>query len=168
VLHLDGTLAPGSISLDQPLFSSAELAEALRAPWHLDHIQVPGLLGPTRLAAGPTDDGTGVAVVAVSLAEGDAALADLRQELAAAFRCPARLELTERPRGLSAAKPACDQVELIVEVFRVLADGSRAYASVRRGHAGQLTPRSHMGARLSRGQGEAAPPVVAVGTASGR
>ncbi len=50
----------------------------------LDHIQVPGLLGLTRLAADPTDDGTGVAVVAVGLAGRDAALADLRHELAAA------------------------------------------------------------------------------------
>jgi signal transduction histidine kinase len=85
VLHLDGTLASGSISLDQPLLSPAELAEAHRGPWRVDRTQVPGLSGPTRLAAGTTDDGTGVAVVAVSLAERDAALADLRQELAAAF-----------------------------------------------------------------------------------
>ncbi len=68
-----------------------------------------------------------LAEVAVSLAERDAALADLRQELAAAFPgLPARLELTERPPEPSAAKPASDKVELIVEVFRVLADGSRA------------------------------------------
>jgi len=67
-----------------PLLDPGELARARRHPLHLDREHVPGVPGRARvLATGGSGDT--VVVVATSLAGRDAALADIRTELAVAF-----------------------------------------------------------------------------------
>src|SRR3989440_151537 len=67
-----------------PLLDPGELARARRHPLHLDREHVPGVPGRARvLATGGSGDP--VVVVATSLAGRDAALADIRTELAVAF-----------------------------------------------------------------------------------
>lgn len=81
VLRVDGTLVTGSVPGNRPLLTATEIARARQGPWRADRSRIAGLAGPGRLAAGPTDDGRGVAVVGISVTARDASLADLRREL---------------------------------------------------------------------------------------
>ncbi|WP_052371557.1 sensor histidine kinase [Amycolatopsis taiwanensis] len=65
------------------MLNAGELAAARNGAVFVDHPAAGGLAGPVRLAAGPA--GPRVVVAATSLAERDAAVADLRAELAVAF-----------------------------------------------------------------------------------
>lgn len=67
---------------DQPLLTPAELATARRGELVVDHATAGQLDGPVRIAAAPTGADGRIAVAAVTLADRDAAVADLRQELA--------------------------------------------------------------------------------------
>jgi signal transduction histidine kinase len=67
-----------------PLLGPDELAQARRHPLHLDRDHVLGVAGRVRLLAAPGARDT-VVVLATSLAGRDAALADIRTELAVAF-----------------------------------------------------------------------------------
>lgn len=69
-----------------PLLSAAEIASAARGgALQSQRDSVAGLAGPVRLLAAPTADRRAVAVVATSLSGRDAAVADLRDELAVAL-----------------------------------------------------------------------------------
>ncbi|GAA4827068.1 sensor histidine kinase [Saccharopolyspora rosea] len=63
------------------LLDPAELVAAERGPIIAEHPAGGALRGPVRIAAGPAAGGSRVAVAAVSLADRDAAVADLAQEL---------------------------------------------------------------------------------------
>jgi HAMP domain-containing protein len=68
----------------QTVLSPSELDSAKRGQLVVDHPQVGTLQGPVRIAAGPVPGGR-VVVAAESLSDRDAAVADLRNELAVAF-----------------------------------------------------------------------------------
>ena len=70
----------------QPLLTPAEVATAARdGDLYVQRQTSVGFSAPVRILAAPTPDGRGVAVVATSLAGRDAAVADLRDELAIAL-----------------------------------------------------------------------------------
>jgi signal transduction histidine kinase len=82
ILDRDGAIIASSDELaGQPLLSPQELAAAHTSQVLLDHPSAPRLAGPMRIAAAPVANTSRVAVVAVSLADRDTAVADLRQEL---------------------------------------------------------------------------------------
>ncbi|MGW1680224.1 ATP-binding protein [Saccharopolyspora sp. NPDC002376] len=86
VLDSDGKVVASSREIgDQPLLNPSEFAAAQRGPIIVEHPGVSALTGPVRIAAGPATSESRVAVAAVSLADRDAATADLAQELAVAF-----------------------------------------------------------------------------------
>ncbi|MDA3627099.1 ATP-binding protein [Saccharopolyspora sp. WRP15-2] len=82
VLDAEGKVVASSGG-DQPLLTPSEFAAAQRGPIIVEHPGAGALTGPVRVAAGPAEPR--VAVAAVSLADRDAAAADLAQELAVAF-----------------------------------------------------------------------------------
>jgi signal transduction histidine kinase len=69
----------------RPLLTPAEIAAARLGQLRIDHQGNAGLTGPVRVLAAPAPNGQKVAVVATSLAGRDAAVADLRDELAVAL-----------------------------------------------------------------------------------
>ena len=69
----------------RPLLSPGELAWARRDRLLVDHAVAGTVDGPVRVAAAPAGDAGRVAVVAVTLSDRDAAVADLRRELLIAF-----------------------------------------------------------------------------------
>ncbi|WP_168214221.1 sensor histidine kinase [Prauserella flavalba] len=81
VLDLTGHLVAASPEVPEPLLTPAELASAQRGRVLVDHAAAGMLDGPVRIGAAPTGDGSRIAVVAVTLSDRDAAVADLRQEL---------------------------------------------------------------------------------------
>jgi signal transduction histidine kinase len=86
VLDPTGRLVASSHEVSsQPLLNPAELADARRGQILVDHPEAGSLLRPVRIAAAPTTGGNRIAVAAVSLADRDAAVADLRQELEVAL-----------------------------------------------------------------------------------
>jgi signal transduction histidine kinase len=80
-----GLIASSAEVSGQPLLTPAELADARRGQILVDHPTAGGLLGPVRIVAAPTTEGSRIAVAAVSLADRDTAVADLRQQLEIAF-----------------------------------------------------------------------------------
>ncbi|MFB9690294.1 sensor histidine kinase [Amycolatopsis plumensis] len=70
---------------DRSLLTSAELASARGGRLLVDHAAAGTLDGPVRIGAAPAGDGGRIAVVAVTLSDRDAAVADLRQELLIGF-----------------------------------------------------------------------------------
>jgi signal transduction histidine kinase len=68
----------------QPLLTGPELASAARGELIADHAAAGQLTGPVRIAAAPTTNAR-IVVVAVSLADRDNAVDDLRSELLIAF-----------------------------------------------------------------------------------
>jgi signal transduction histidine kinase len=82
VLDRDGAIVAASDEVaGRPLLSPPELAAAHAGQIFLDQPSAPRLAGPVRIAAAPVANTGRVAVVAVSLADRDTAVADLRQEL---------------------------------------------------------------------------------------
>ncbi len=78
-----GAVLSGSAALGgRPLLTPAELAASAAGEFRTDRDTVAGLPGPVRILAAPIRGSTTVAVVATSLAGRDAAVADLRGELA--------------------------------------------------------------------------------------
>jgi signal transduction histidine kinase len=67
------------------LLTAAEVDSARHGLSLVDHAAAGNLDRPVRIAAAPTGDGSRIAVVAVSLADRDTAMADLRQELELVF-----------------------------------------------------------------------------------
>jgi signal transduction histidine kinase len=70
---------------DPPLLAGAELAAARRAILTVEHPSVDRIPGTVRIMAAATPDGNGIAATAMSLANRDAVVADLRRELTVAF-----------------------------------------------------------------------------------
>ena len=86
VLDPTGHLVAASPEVpDRPLLTPAELASAQHGRLLVDHAAAGTLDGPVRIGAAPTGDGSRIAVVAVTLSDRDAAVADLRQELLIGF-----------------------------------------------------------------------------------
>jgi signal transduction histidine kinase len=82
IIAPDGqVLAATSNLTGQAALSPSELDTARRRPLVTDHSRLGNLRGPVRVAAGPVPGGR-VVVAAQSLADRDAAVADLRKELA--------------------------------------------------------------------------------------
>jgi signal transduction histidine kinase len=82
ILDPGGTVLASSAEVARrPLLSGPELAAARRGRALLEHPGAGQLTGPVRLAAAPTPDGTQILVAALSVADRDAAVADLRREL---------------------------------------------------------------------------------------
>jgi signal transduction histidine kinase len=77
-------LASTSNLSGQTALSPSELDTARRRPLVTDHSRLGNLQGPVRVAAGPVPGGR-IVVAAQSLADRDAAVADLRNELATGF-----------------------------------------------------------------------------------
>jgi signal transduction histidine kinase len=85
VITPDGQLLASTANLGgQAALSPAELDSARHGQLVADHSQLGNLQGPVRIAAGPVPGGR-VVVAAESLSDRDAAVADLRDELAVAF-----------------------------------------------------------------------------------
>jgi signal transduction histidine kinase len=85
VIARDGqVLAATSNLAGQTALSPSELDTARRGQLVADHPQLGNLQGPVRVAAGPATSGR-LVVAAQSLADRDAAVADLRNELAISF-----------------------------------------------------------------------------------
>jgi signal transduction histidine kinase len=85
IIAPDGqVLAATSNLTGQAALSPSELDTARRRPLVTDHSRLGNLQGPVRVAAGPVPGGR-VVVAAQSLADRDAAVADLRNELATGF-----------------------------------------------------------------------------------
>jgi signal transduction histidine kinase len=85
IIAPDGqVLAATSNLTGQAALSPSELDTARRRPLVTDHSRLGNLQGPVRVAAGPVPAGR-VVVAAQSLADRDAAVADLRNELATGF-----------------------------------------------------------------------------------
>jgi DNA-binding response OmpR family regulator/signal transduction histidine kinase len=80
----DGRVVATTRAGPVPLLDPAQVARARRHPLRLDRDHLPGVSGRARVLATAGDDDT-VVVVATSLAGRDAALADIRTELAVAF-----------------------------------------------------------------------------------
>ncbi|HEY2766028.1 MAG TPA: histidine kinase dimerization/phospho-acceptor domain-containing protein [Pseudonocardiaceae bacterium] len=81
VLDRSGQIIASSPEIaDHPVLGPSELAAAGRGQVLADHATAGELTGLVRIAASPVDDGR-IAVAVVSLADRDAAVADLRQEL---------------------------------------------------------------------------------------
>jgi signal transduction histidine kinase len=70
---------------DPALLTGAELAAARRGVLTVEHPRVDHIPGPVRIAAAPTPGGDAIAATAISLADRDAVIADLRRELSIAF-----------------------------------------------------------------------------------
>ena len=86
VLDLTGRLVAASPEVpDWPLLAPADLASAQHGRLLVDHATAGTLDGPVRIGATATGDGSRIAVVAVTLSDRDAAVADLRQELLIGF-----------------------------------------------------------------------------------
>ena len=85
IIAPDGQVLAATPNLaGQTALSPSELATARRGQLVADHARLGNLEGPVRVAAGPTPGGR-VVVAAQSLADRDAAVADLRNELATGF-----------------------------------------------------------------------------------
>jgi hypothetical protein len=85
VIAPDGQVLAATPNLTgQTALSSSELDTARRGQLVGDHTRLGNLEGPVRVAAGPVTGGR-VVVAAESLADRDAAVADLRSELAIGF-----------------------------------------------------------------------------------
>jgi signal transduction histidine kinase len=85
VIAPDGQVLAATPNLaGQTVLSPSELVTARRGQQIADHARVGNLEGPVRVAAGPVSGGR-VVVAAESLADRDAAVADLRNELAVGF-----------------------------------------------------------------------------------
>ena len=85
ILAPDGqVLAATSNLVGQTALSPSELDTARRGQLVTDHSRLGSLQGPVRVAAGPVPGGR-IVVAAQSLADRDAAVADLRNELATGF-----------------------------------------------------------------------------------
>lgn len=85
VIAPDGQVLAATPNLvGQTALSPAELVTARRGQLIADHPRLGNLEGPVRVAAGPVPGGR-VVVAAQSLADRDAAVADLRNELATGF-----------------------------------------------------------------------------------
>ncbi|MFN2477840.1 MAG: ATP-binding protein, partial [Pseudonocardiaceae bacterium] len=81
-----GAVLSGSAALGgRALLTPAELAASAAGEFRVDRGTVAGLPGPVRILAGPIRGGTTLAVVATSLTGRDAAVVDLRGELALAL-----------------------------------------------------------------------------------
>ncbi|WP_432850598.1 sensor histidine kinase [Amycolatopsis sp. CA-161197] len=86
VLDPTGHLVAASPEVpDRPLLTATELTSARNGPLLVDHVVAGTLDAPVRIGAAPTSDGSRIAVVAVTLSDRDAAVADLRQELLIGF-----------------------------------------------------------------------------------
>jgi signal transduction histidine kinase len=70
---------------DPPLLSGGELAAARRQVLTVERPSVDRIPGPVRIVAAATPDGNAIAASAMSLANRDAVVADLRRELTVAF-----------------------------------------------------------------------------------
>jgi signal transduction histidine kinase len=70
---------------DPTLLTGAELAAARRGVLTVEHPSVDHIPGPVRILAAPTRGGDAIAATAISLADRDAIIADLRRELSIAF-----------------------------------------------------------------------------------
>jgi len=78
-----GAVVSGSAALGgRPLLTPAEIATGAASGFRVDRETVAGQPGPVRILAAPIPGSTALAVVATSLAGRDAAVADLRGELA--------------------------------------------------------------------------------------
>ncbi len=85
VIAPDGQVAAATANLaGQTALSPSELDTARRGQLIADHPRLGSLQGPVRVAAGPVPGGR-IVVAAQSLADRDAAVADLRKELATGF-----------------------------------------------------------------------------------
>ncbi|OMC11772.1 HAMP domain-containing histidine kinase [Mycobacterium sp. SP-6446] len=85
IIAPDGQVLAATPNLvGQTALSRAELVTARRGQLIVDHPRLGNLEGPVRVAAGPVPGGR-VVVAAQSLADRDAAVADLRNELATGF-----------------------------------------------------------------------------------
>ena len=155
VLDVRGQIIESSPDVaDRPLLGPAELAAAQRGPIVVDHATAGGLLGPVRIAAAPAGDPGRIAVAAVTLADRDAAVADLRRELlswlplvllattvGAYLLAAAALRPVERMRAQAAAitadnpdrlpvPPARDEISRLGITFNELLD--RLHAALQR------------------------------------
>jgi signal transduction histidine kinase len=85
ILEADQVVASSREVAGQVVLSPSELAAADHGPIMVEHPGAGMLAGPVRIAAAPAANGSRIAVAAVSLADRDAAVGDLAQELAVAF-----------------------------------------------------------------------------------
>jgi signal transduction histidine kinase len=110
-----------------PLLTGTELAAARRDVLTVEHPSVDHIPGPVRILAAPMPGGNGIAATAMSLADRDATLADLRRELSVAFPlvllvatvgayllATAALRPVERMRARAATITADDPVQQLV------------------------------------------------------